>query len=232
MMTEPRNQSFSWRASYLGTWLVPIGALVAALAFTSVLTMPDAETDPTGAAEFAAGALGYASGIVYILASIALLLGLVALYERLSHGPAGGWALAGMVLGVTSLGLLLAADGVFVLATAAVGVLLLDGNAAAGEVLAKMSGGDFNWPIVTALLAAIALALAAGVAYAVAIWRSGLFPKWTAILFGIGLVFFATSTPLIGHLGSLMLVVAGVTIARATGHMSREVSSTVAAAQA
>ncbi|HUG13783.1 MAG TPA: hypothetical protein VMM78_02100 [Thermomicrobiales bacterium] len=220
MITEPRNQSLSWRASRLGTWLIPIGALLMGLVFTYFLTSPDSGSDPVGAAEFRTGAVGYSLGIVYILATIALLLGLVALYACLSHGPAGGWALAALVLGVTSLGLLLAADGVFILATASVGVLLLDGNAAAGDVLARMTGGDFNWPVLVAFLAAVALALAAGIAYAVAIWRSSLFPKWTAILLCIGLLFLTTSTPLIGQLGSLLLVVAGVVIARTIGQTS------------
>src|SRR5690606_884935 len=126
----------------------------------------------------------------------ALLLGLFALYARLARAQAGGLALAGLVLGVTSLGLLLSADGVFVLTAAALGVLVLDGEASAADVIAKVSGGDFTWPVLVVFLSAVVLALAAGVAIAGALWRSGIVPRWAAILLGTGLVLFATSTPL------------------------------------
>lgn len=219
MSTRPIQQPIPRRASALGMWLIPIGAGLIGAIFTYFLTSPDVVEDPVGAAEFATNATGYALGILYILATIAVLLGLVALYAWLSDGPAGGIALAGLVLGVTSLGLLLAADGVFILATAAVGVLLLDGNAGAGDVLAKLTGGDFNWPVLVAFIMAVGLALAAGIADAVAIWRSGRVPRWTAVVFGLGLALLTTSTPLIGQIGSLLLVIAGVVIARSVSRL-------------
>jgi hypothetical protein len=219
MSTRPIQQPITRRAGALGTWLIPIGAVLIGTIFTYFLTAPDVVEDPAGAAEFATNAMSYVLGILYLLATIAVLLGLVALYAWLSDGPAAGIALAGLVLGVTSLGLLLAADGVFILATAAVGVLLLDGNTAAGDVLAKLTGGDFNWPVLVAFTMAMALALAAGIADAVAIWRSGRVPRWTAVMFGLGLVLLTTSTPFIGQIGSLLLAIAGVVIARSVSRL-------------
>lgn len=199
-----------------GTWLLPIGGIVPAIVFTLWMASPnpDIDTDPKGAADAATSVVGLGGGFVYILASIALLFGLMALYGLLASGRSRGLALAGLVLSVVSVGLLLAAFGAFILAAAVASDVYLAGNAGASAVLAKLSGGNFGRAILMDFIAAMALGLAGAVANGAAIWRSGTLPKWAGVVFAVGFVLVVASVPVITQVGGILMAIGGGWIAR------------------
>jgi hypothetical protein len=202
-----------------GAWLIPVAGIVPTIVFTlwMVGKNPNPDTDPKGAADAATGALGLGGGIVYILATIALLFGLFALYGCLASGRTGTAALAGLVLSVLSVGLLLAGLGAFVLGSAVAADVYRSGDAGASGVVAKLSGGSFGRAVLVAFIAAIVLGLAGAVAFGAAIWRSGTLPRWSGVLYALGFGLLVGSAPIVSQLGGILLLVGGGWIARTLG---------------
>lgn len=197
-----------------GVWLIPVGGVVPAAVFTYFMTTP---TDTKGAAEASTSFAGLASGFLYLLALVGLILGLVSLYGSLAGGPSGGPALAGLVLSVVSIGLLLAAFGAAILAGAVASDVYLSGDTGASDVIDKLSGGTFGRAILMTFIAASVIGLAGASAFGVAIWRSGTLPKWSAILYALGFVLLVASVPIVTHVGGILLAIGGVWIARTIG---------------
>lgn len=200
-----------------GIWLLLPAGLIPALIFTLWMSGPDPSSDLRRSAEMMAGPLGLGTTFAYIVALIALLLGLQALYGWLAGGPMAGWALAGLVLGVASVALLVAGFSTGGLGAAVVADLYLSGKTGVGDAFASLSGGSFGWPILMAFTAAIVLAIPAAIAYGVAIWRTASLPRWSAVLFSLGFILVAASFPIATQLGGVLLAVAGVWMARALG---------------
>ena len=202
-----------------GIWLLPIAGIVPTLIFTLWMAgpNPDIAKDPKGAADAALSVLGLGGGVVYLLATIALLFGLFALYAWLAAGRTGGVALTGLVLSVVSVGLLLAGLGAFTLASAVAADVYRSGDAGASQVLAKLSGGNFGAAILVTLIAAMILGLAGAICFGVAIWRAGTLPKWAGVLVAAGFVLLVVSAPFVSQLGGILLAIGGVWIARTIG---------------
>ena len=215
-----------------GIWLIPVAGIIPAIVFTlwMVGPNPNIDTDPKGAADAATSVLGLGGGIVYLLATIALVFGLFALYGWLAGGRMGTMALAGLVLSVLSVGLLLAAYGAFVLASAVAADVYRSGDAGASGVLAKLSGGNFGRAILATLIAAIIVGLLGAVANGVAIWRSGTLPRWSGVLFALGFVLLVGSAPIVSQLGGILLLIGGVWIARTIGQGGETATQTTQAA--
>jgi hypothetical protein len=199
-----------------GAWLLPIAAILPVIFFTigMIGPNPDVDTDPKGAADAAANAGAVGGGIVYMLAAVALILGLMALYVWLATGRTGRAALAGLVLSVVSVGLLLAGLGAAFLAAAIAANVYLSGDAGASAVLAKLSGGNFGTAVLVDFIATMVVGLIGGVANGVAIWRSGTLPKWAGVLYAAGFALMMASAPIVTQLGGVLLVIGGVWIAR------------------
>lgn len=197
-----------------GVWLLPLAGIAGALIFTYWETAPDARTDVPGGAEWVTSTPGFTSGVLYILSLVALLLGLTALYGCLADHPGHIPALAGLILGVLSVGLILTTMGAGVLAAAVVADEYLSGNTAVAPALEDLSGGNFGTPIIIAFAGGVLAALASSIAFGYAIWRSGTLPKWSGILVGVGLVLFLATAPIVTQLGGILLAVGGAWIAR------------------
>lgn len=205
-----------------GLWLLPVAAFVPVIVFTVWTAIPsDLDTDPRAAAQAAAGAPGLVTGGLYIVALLAMLLGLQALYGWLATGRARPWALAGLTLSVASIGLLLAAFGAFILAGAIVAAVYLNRGASdILDALRELSGGSFGPPILVTYVAAIALAVAGGVCNGIALWRASTLPRWLPLIFGIGFILFALSAPVVTQVGGTLLAIAGAWMARSAGQTS------------
>jgi hypothetical protein len=175
---------------------------------------PDVDTDPKGAADAATSVISLGGGVVYILATIALLFGVMALYGWLAAGRTGGAALVGLVLSIVSVGLLLAGLGAFTLASAVAADVYRSGDAGASAVLAKLSGGNFGKAILADLIVAIVLGLAGAVVNGVAIWRSGTLPRWSGVLYAAGFALLVGSAPIVSQVGGILLLIGGIWIAR------------------
>jgi hypothetical protein len=219
MMSPQSGQSIPGAPVRWGAWLIPVAGIVPTIVFTLWMagSNPDIDTDPKGAADAATSVLGLGGGIVYILAAIALIFGLFALYAWLAGGRTGTAALAGLVLSVVSVGLLLAAFGAFTLAAAVAADVYRSGDAGASGVLAKLSGGNSGRAILATLIAAMIAGLLGAVAFGVAIWRSGTLPRWSGVLFALGFVLLVVSVPILTQLGGIVLLTGGGWIARTIG---------------
>ncbi len=199
-----------------GAWLLPIAGIIPAILFTVGMAMPnpDPNTDPKVAAEAASNAGAAVFGVLYIAAAVALTFALFALYAWLAGGRSRNSALAGMLLSVVSVGLLLAGLGAAVLAAAVAADVYRSGDAGASAVLAKLSGGTFGRAVLIAFIGSAVVGLAGAIANGVAIWRSGMAPKWTAILYAVGFALLMGNSPIVTQLGGILLLIGGISIAR------------------
>lgn len=197
---------------------------VAGLLFTGIfaywMTVGDLnpETDPKAYADYATSIGGLGSGVAYLVAILLLLLGVLALYGVLASGQHHRLALVGLVLNMASLSAVIAAVSALTLAGAVVASLYAEGQTGVAPALVKLSGGTVGTAILAAFLVAVALALPGVIVTGIAIWRSGMLPRWTAIVFGLGFVLFAASIPFLTMPGGLLLVIASIGMARSLEH--------------
>ncbi|HET7035887.1 MAG TPA: hypothetical protein VFI42_09430 [Thermomicrobiaceae bacterium] len=201
-----------------GLRLIGIAGIVLLAVWLYWLTGPtDIDKDTKRYVDWTIGA-GFASGLVYLLGLAALILGLVALYALLARGAERGLALGGLVLGVVGTSLLLAMFGTLTMGSVAVAIAYRDGNTGVVPAMHNLSGGEFPAVLNFVFFAAALLCLLSAVAYGMAIWRAGAFPKWTAIVFGLGFVLIAASIPFTAYPGGILLAVAGFGLAHAFDH--------------
>lgn len=167
-----------------GLWALPVGGavmLLASLPWVWDVGHPAAQYDPPVFARFVTSPVGIFTIYGYLVGSLCLLLGFVALYAHVPWGSAHRWAGAGMVLGVTST-LFLSGFAFTLLGAAVVADYYLSGHQDASALLGKFEGGSVLSPRLRAYaIVSIVVGLAGGVAMAVAIWRSGRLPKWIGI---------------------------------------------------
>ncbi len=207
--TDGARRSLRW-----GGWAMAVAGLLTGAIFGYWMMGPDAAEDLPGAAAAAVNPFTIASGAIYLVALIVLLLGLVGLHAWLSRGPVGRWATIGLVSSVAAVGLLLAVFGAGVLAAPVVADVYFAGHSEALDALLPLSGGHFSPRILAYFGLAVVLAMVGAIADGVAIWRSGTLPRWAAIPFGLGLLLVALSSPVVTTIGGLLLIVAGVWLTR------------------
>ena len=199
-----------------GLWLLVAGGTIIAVLTALWLTHggSDAGNPAQMAKEQASFFFVLVFGWLQILAFVALLLGLAALYGVLSRRTGSNLALGGLVLGTLSLSAVIAGFGAAMLGGAVVADSYLRGNTGALDALHRLSGGSFGTAILQALIAGTILSALSAVATGVAIWRSAVFPLWSAVAFGVGFVLAVASFPLISTVGGVLLAVSGFTLAR------------------
>ena len=109
------------------------------------------------------------------LALTLLIFGVVALYAYLANSGVRAVALGAMVLSIFGIALQLIELGVFAFAIPALSRSFLDGNTESIRILDSIFAGPFRITTTLALL----LYLAGFLLWGVAIWRSGVLPKWS-----------------------------------------------------
>ena len=147
-----------------------------------------------------------------ILGTILAIFGVIALGAYLANGRTGRLALLGMVLSVAGNCLILTIFGFSTHVSPVVGRLYLEGQPGAMAVNeAILSSSAFAILVVPGLL----FYLLGAILFGVAIWRSGMLPKWagalyapTGLLIAAGVAIGAAQT-----VGSALLIVAGGWIA-------------------
>jgi hypothetical protein len=183
-----------------------------------IFVMP--QNDPIKETQKAADAANFNLVLmaVYILIVAGLILSLVSLYSVVTADTGEQWALGGLVAGALS-GLLVMADwGALALGTIAVADAYKDGNTGVAPALKYLEGGELPSQLDAIFGVAAVLALISAILFAIPMWRSRIFPRWVVIAFGLGLILFAASIPIVSHLGGICLAVSGFTMARALGH--------------
>jgi len=122
--------------------------------------------------------------------TVLALFGVTALFALLAGGRAARWATSGYIASMIGNALMLTIFGVAAFASPAIGRAYLDGQAGVSALNDDVYGAALG---VTALTATL-LYGAGAVLTGIALWRSGVAPRWTGLLYGL-------SAPLIGVAG-------------------------------
>ncbi len=195
-----------------GLWALPAYGLLTLLA--TLTHQPDPRTEFQAFAEYVTTDRFLVSHLVgSIFGSAVGILGLVALAAHLAATPMRGRAVLALVLSVIGLTLTASLFGAAAFGQPAAGDAQLAGQANAKQLYDAM----YDTPLFVTAGLAVLLYSAGSIVFGVALWRLRTLPRW------IG-VFLALSAPLISivglslgaaqTVGSAMLVVAGVAIAR------------------
>lgn len=186
-----------------GTALAVAGALF--LLYPATRPWHDEATVDGAAAALSSGAW-VASHLFAMIGFILVPLGLLGLYHAIRHTRAGPLALGAAVTAWIGAGLTLPYYGAETFS-----LHELPGRVASGELLDLMDAIRFN-PVAATTFGVGLLALAAGaVLAAIAIWRSGVLPRYSGALFALGFVLFLPQffTPPAARIGHGVLVVVG-----------------------
>jgi len=124
------------------------------------------------------------SHFMAMAALVFLLFGILTLNAYLTDSKGERRAFVGMVFGVAGIALILPTLGVETYALPVVGSAYLEGKADLASILPSMYIGPDNIVMVLGLLL---LAIGA-ITLAVAIWSSGILPKWAGVILAAGLV--------------------------------------------
>lgn len=128
-----------------------------------------------------------------IAGSALAILGVMAQYGVLSAGRASRWGRAGLVSSIVGNTLILTLFGVAAFASPALGRAYLAGQTEVVALNEAISG----IPLLITGVIGVLFYGAGAIFSAVDLWRSGVFPRWTAILY-------AASGPLIGLFGLMV----------------------------
>lgn len=171
-------------AAWIKTGLSALPVYGVILSFTTRNPQPDQVVDPDGWAQFVSSPAYLVEHIASsILGAVLVILGTVALGAFLSHSRAPRLALSGTVLAVTGQTLFMVPGTISTFATPAIAAAYLGGNP---DVL-KLAFP----PALTVITAgALLLVVVGNIVLGVAIWHSGLLPKWTGLLWIIGTLVF------------------------------------------
>ena len=198
-----------------GLWALPVGGLLTFVPWLSLVFVRDADPvkDPSGFARDATSSMAMVVADVYIIGTLCILFGVLALGAALADTRGGSWAGAGAIAGVVAMVIVVGIWMVISIGDAIVGDVVISGHKDAGEVFKWMSGGHWNGRIVPVLVTLAASGLVGAVGLGVGLWRSGRYPKWLAVGFAVGFLLESAASP-ITMIGALLLVVTGYLIAR------------------
>jgi hypothetical protein len=198
-----------------GLWLLPLAGVLTGVPWFEFIHVRPGQ--PHVARDEALRALSLGDQVAtyaYGAGFLCLLFGLLALHASVMSRRPGLVTLGAVVLDVLAVALLLSVQiGVLALARPIAAELYLSGHEDTAPLVLQLSGGAFGARVMGFLLATIFIALLGAIATGTAIWRSGAVRKWAAVLFAIGFVLTMTDFPLIGWVGSALLVSVGGWIA-------------------
>jgi hypothetical protein len=195
----------------VGVWCLPLYGL---LTFVATLThQPDPSADFRRYSEYLitdSFLAGHLLGSIF--ATAVGLLGLIALFIFLLRGKSANLAVTALIFSVIGNVFVVALFGVAAFASPAIGRAYLAGQDAVVAVNTDIYGTPL---IVTGLLGTLSYSVGA-ILFGIAIWRSGLLPRWTGIavaLAGPLISFFGLFIGVTQTIGSLLLTIATVAIA-------------------
>lgn len=194
----------------IGAVSLAISALLLAV-FPLVRPFGDRSPNPIDAAETLASTSWVVSHILGALGFILLPVGLFGLHTYLRDSPVEHRAFQGLILSWLGVGLFLPIFGTEAFALRVIGNAAVSQKNADLIVLAKSirMGPQLGFLIPSLLLLAIGAIL-----IAVAIWKSGTLPRWSGVLFGIGLaLFFPLFPQVVRVVDGLLTGVGGIWVA-------------------
>jgi hypothetical protein len=199
----PRNSDGLIR---LGVLALPLAGLLALVGLYSSFQLGTGGILATGDNQAIVSSGYFVSDLVGNgLALTLLIFGVVALYAYLANSRVRALALGAMVLSIFGIALQLTQLGVFAYTIPALSRSFLNGHQESIRILDYIFAGPFRIIVTLALL----LYLAGFILWGVAIWRSGVLPKWAGVLVALHaplLIFgpFSLVGPVVGALLALV----------------------------
>jgi hypothetical protein len=208
-----RDRAAADRIIRLGLWAIPTAGVVIGAHWL----FPEGPPTADGVARhFTSIPTLIAQEYVLFLGGLLLLLfGVIAISAYLANAGVRTSAIVGMVLSVSGIALFLPIVGIPILVNPVLGKAYLSGHpemGAAMQLFSPMPHGLQGWLFVHAIFALV-ISIAGAIAMAVAIWRSGKFPRWAAIVYAIAFSLVMTDTPVVAWIGYVLLISAGGRIA-------------------
>ena len=200
----------------LGILALPLsGLLVLVGALFGFSNVPEPSDDPVTAARGVTNTgILVANFAGTILATTLLIFGVIALYAYLANVRGRSWALGGMVFSIVGIGLELPAFGVDIYTFPVLGRMYLNGQLSAfveiSKALLTNPVEDISFVLGSLLFLSVGFVL-----FGVAVWRSGILPKWAAVALAPS-AFLITAPPelwVVEVVGALLLIVGGGWIA-------------------
>ncbi|HEX3721680.1 MAG TPA: hypothetical protein VHV31_02760, partial [Nitrolancea sp.] len=213
-MNQTNTQVLPFSLARAGGWLIAFAGATSVIMMTYLMTGTDVTKNPKGYADAATSVIGLGVGYLYLIGLIGLFGGLFALYLTLASASNSRMALGGVIFGGLGVGLLLAVFGAITLGGAVAANVYLGSDAGASQVMKRLSGGSFDHELMNAIIVALVLSIAGAILFGISIWRANSLPRWSSILFAIGLVLLVLTFPVVTQIGGVLLVIAGVQIAR------------------
>ena len=203
----PRQPTRSWVR--IGILALPLSGVLILVGLLSRYDTPNPRVDAEAAAQ-TASSTGFFVGqfVGNILGLTLLIFGLLALTTYLANTRARGLALAAMLLSVAGIALILSALGVTTYALPVIGRAYLNGQVDAVTI----ADAIFNAPAREVFVPIFLLYSAGFILFGVAIWRSGVLRKGTAIALGIHAPLFASfirPQPTVGTVIGALLFILG-----------------------
>jgi hypothetical protein len=199
-----------------GLWALPVAWLFTA--WGGLEPQPDQEKDPGAWARFVSSDSYQFSHLLGATAgTILALFGVFALGCFLANSRSGRLALPAMITAAAGTALLLVPAVISTFATPAIGGAYLKGN----EDVMQL---EFPGSMTGAFLLGLLLAFVGSVLLGVAVWRSGVLPRWAGALWAAGAILFYVLGVVLGlattgsslptqSAGAVLLAAAGVWIA-------------------
>ena len=195
----------------IGVLAFPISGLVAVSTALAPGIDINPAVDPAGFAQ-AAGSVGLAN-LIGIVSLIFLLFGFQALQAFLEKNSVNKFAFMGLIASTVGVGLFLPFLGIIALAGPVAGRFFLNGQVQSVSVISEAIG--ISNPVALAFGGVSVLSSVLGSSFfSVAIWRSGMLPKWSAVAYVISspLSWTPHYIPVIWFLGGMLLFGAGIGI--------------------
>jgi hypothetical protein len=226
------------RLTSWGLWAIPAAGVLTLGPWIAIFFQPNpnVNTDQAGFARAVTDTPHAIVGYLYIIGLLCLLFGVLAIstllqesqvrseadspartvssVRRAWNAPGSSYAAVGMVFGIVATTLVIGTWTILVFATPTVGDVYLSGHPGVGEVFKVLSGGHWTVRVVPLFIVAGLADLVAAFTLGDAIRRSGRVPKWVGPVFGVGFALTIASVPNISLVGALLLILAGVVIAR------------------
>ena len=146
----------------------------------------------------------------YVLALTVLIFGVMALYAYLANTRARALALGAMISSIVGIALILSRLGVIAYTVPALSRSFLNGNPESIRILDYI----FSGPLEVIDNVSLLLYSAGFILFGVAIWRSGVLPRWAGVLVAVHAPLISGPFSIVGSVvGSLLAVVGGGWIA-------------------
>ena len=190
----------------LGMLALPLAGLLALIGLYSTSKLGSGGILATGENQ-AIVSKGYFASVLLgnVLALTVLIFGVMALYAFLANGGEKASALGAMILSIVGISLMLSRLGVVAYAVPALSRSFLNGSPESIRILDSIFAGPLGM-----VENASSVSYSAGfVLFGIAVWRSGVLPRWAGVLIAVHAPLISGPFPVVGSVAGALLALVG-----------------------